>query len=198
MANWSEPIPDIAGTILAARAWSVRNGRLLPIFSGYSDHRATYGVWPEHHDIESEPWASSRMQVALHRQVGGDLSADDHICPGKDGVCGFWGLTTPEDLSERLCTSGPLSGDCPQVVGTKRRFRRWQPGSLIFGTVELWGRVIPGGEGWRASRARVAGLIAVSHPDAHRIARRYRVPLLACWPELTPAYQPTEATLEHR
>jgi hypothetical protein len=96
--------------------------------------------------------------------------------------CGIWGLAFPEELRRQA--------DNP-----------W----LVYGTVELWGRVVAGTKGWRAEFARPVALLACGPPSAvwnawwrrrypagpdrdeliGAVARRYDLPILRSWPGLT-------------
>src|SRR5207253_280367 len=100
LQSWSDEIPDMVGTILAARAWCYFQGRLFPIYASTDSHKwATYGLWfnvpPA--ELPKKAWGSAGVQTAecpnqLRKHIAEDR-APSQMC-----ICGFWGLLDPEFL----------------------------------------------------------------------------------------------------
>jgi hypothetical protein len=191
LQSWSEPIPDIAGTILAARAWCFFAGRLFPIYAGMDTKLAIYGNWyrVDPHELDSKAWGDAGVQTAECPNKVRSHVAEGDPAPSQMCICGFWGLNDPSFLVQVLGLKSELDGQSNKVLDEPQSgwHMRRKPSRFVLGTVRMWGKVIPGEAGWRSSKAQIDGIIATSHPEARRIARAYGVPKLATWPELTPA-----------
>ena len=195
LQSWSEPIPDVVGTILAARAWCYFDGRLFPVYSGATSRwlPATFGMWykVEPEERAGKAWGDSGVQTASC-PLPSERHMDGQGVPSRQCICGFWGLLEPKYLATALGLKSPMEGGSSKLLdepkqGWQRPFTRAP--TFVLGTVRMWGRVIPGEAGWRSSKAQIDGILATSHPQARKIARRYGVPILAAWPELTPAME---------
>lgn len=95
-----------------------------------------------------------------------------HAAPADDCECGLYGVADPAAV----------------VWGTS--------GRTVLGAVSLWGEVLGGDRGWRASRAYPRFLITdlgITPADRHALAAAYRVPVVASTlplRELAPVIEP--------
>lgn len=146
-----EPVaPDLIEPITACRAW-----KLVPRLSTFVSPRlpllSSTGVdWI--YRTGAEDYTAGCMEGTLAKECRYYTPTTGlrwGPIPNPHHSCGFWGLNNWVDL--RRMFSGRAD--------------------IVYGTVQLWGRVIPGDRGWRAQYLRIASL---SHP---LMAQRYGVPM---------------------
>src|SRR5438128_1375065 len=137
LQSWSEPIPDVAGTILAARAWCYFEGRLFPIYASSETHKwATYGLWftVEPSLLPSKAWGDASVQTAeCSNQIRKHIEEDP--VPSRSCICGFWGLLNPEFLVTVLGLKSELDGRSPKLLdGPSNTMwpRRSRPSSFVL------------------------------------------------------------------
>lgn len=235
--NWQEQIPDRIEPIRAVRAFMVERVLLDPyhlrgeeieqynhILRSITVRNAAW--WPKH-TLEAKCLTGKFMERRLlqeldprycyHKARASYNIADDEgvtdqfsidygkldLVPGPGCACGFWGLYDIEHVVNFL--GGYLVGS-----------RTFQYRQLVYGVVEMWGRVVPGSRGWRSQHAKVVALIdrpkdhakltaldkLVPAADISRlisIAQLYRVPILDGLPQdLTPPIveEPPDPSIE--
>jgi hypothetical protein len=119
--------PDIAGEIVAWRAWWVDWGWVRPTLLSMNDTRWPRGDW-----LRAECGCS------------GETDEDGPPCEGRHG-CGIHAARDRAHLVDM---------DYPGTVG-RRMHRAWELGvGVAIGEVGLAGKVVEGTQGWRAARAR--------------------------------------------
>lgn len=193
-------VPDVTEPIVACRAWRYRSPRANPnpkpsakdvpwrLRRGITKQRrepprsqwrlesSNMGVvWPTRdfearHENDTFTWGMSA--ITWHEHYAAYLEARHGDAPSKHCSCGVWALADPELLFARFpCRYHTIVSS----------------NTHVYGVVHLWGRVIPGDDGWRAQHARIAGFMPRTWLDreTRAIARQYGVPILRCWPELT-------------
>lgn len=151
--DWNWRAPDYLGPIVAARAWRVA----LPSIAQPVRIRR---VPLEPLATTSYEWRPGTNTALCHRLGHPSTTNQPHIPPVPTCACGFWGLNDATTLWSYL-TEG---------ISTPHDRHHF----LIWGTVELWGTVIPGDLGWRAELAKVTSFV-----DAPQVpVIRYTAPTL--------------------
>lgn len=89
----------------------------------------------------------------------------DHPAPQYDCTCGIYACKTLADLKHVCRHMWPFKSESRLAVGR-----------YVIGEVDLWGKVIEYGQGFRAQHARIVGLYETG--AAVPIAQRYGVALL--------------------
>lgn len=180
--DFEEDMPDGVGWVRAARAWhlSLRTGRLTSLVASAD--------WRPGETMEmtclvaylraQHPSGGAAAPVISVKQW---TPAPCERCPGDNCKCGAWGLKNPAFFQE---AGNYLFNDC------------------IFGIVELSGRIIEGKLGYRAQKARVAGIVLKEptnlgsrftddligvkkeavYTKLKTLAEMYKVPLYGRWP----------------
>lgn len=180
--DWEdETIPDVLGVVVAVRAWTLLTedvpvgpplliagtqalgmvweegpgGSFIPvidrlaineddIIEHYTTERRSYLMpigmtqavpWTKGEN-RSECWGDGRRQKKLRDELGRVMPHGDP--PSPVCQCGFWGL----------CIRDPWDASIIDFDWT----------ASVWGTIEMWGRVIPGEIGWRSEYAKVTGI----------------------------------------
>ena len=161
-------VPDLIQPLVAYRMW------------GYSiDERgARIGTTPS--DDSTWPGAERRHWVTASclrgRLLGYTDPTPSHPAPNEDCTCGFYSLKTIADAEVILMLV--RSAQRVEAVRSGGRPGGLPPGGLVFGRVELAGKVIEHQLGYRAERARVLELIPLGEYDGATgaVARLLGVP----------------------
>jgi len=165
-------VPDAIEPLIGYRAWHVSGASLLPI--GHRDPAAATSPW----DGANRHWVSATCSFEAPEPVPDSMRErlqhiysklglpfesfpeGPHTVPGEDCSCGFYAM---KELSSMLGFSAP---------------------GVVFGRVELAGKVIEHNLGYRAERARIAELISIAadRRSAAELALRLGLPLVAIPP----------------
>lgn len=176
-------VPDVFGRIQAARVWVMFGGRLLPLVGPVPGKFGQYHTLPAKR-FDGWPWGDSEPQEASCNRKRHASMIERKIAPRHrqsevpevDCFCGFWGYKSAPDLMNRL---GWLQwSDRIQVV---------------WGVVNMWGRVCVGPRGYRAQYAQIDSFVdleghnlggrqAGATPWLGFLARNYDVPVMNGWP----------------
>ena len=127
-------VPDVVGEIIAFRAWKViGDNPSLPMLASVT-HGTT--IWHPGH------WTLATCN-------GRDYcpASKDHGIPGESCSCGLYAALDREHLVTKM--------------GYGREHQNGPP--VFVGEVALSGKVIPGTQGWRAERGRIARLFVPFH-----------------------------------
>lgn len=154
-----------------ASPWMLRS-------TGFDGRWDTASLEATHDKTSSLDLSLSLYYAEIARSLAGGAAAhavrkeELHEAPVPDCGCGIWALSDPRDLLDRF----------PCIYSASPSLNTY-----IYGVVHLWGRVIPGDDGWRAQHARIVGLMPRTWRDVEtrRIARQYGVRVLRRWPALT-------------
>jgi hypothetical protein len=142
----ADPIPDFIEPVEAWRVWRVamREGRigLQSLFSG--------AVWEPAAPLVASCSGSHRSRWAPWRKT-----PNDHAAPELDCHCGIYGVRSVAAARSYLERPALLSRD-----------------DRVIGRVALWGIVVEGPAGWRASHAYPIELIVPAPLVAHSGLRR--------------------------
>lgn len=166
-------VPDLMEPIVAARSWVFRPAqrgeqfetRIPRYFVDRPGRPAR--LKSLNHDDTWEPGENIAGCRGSHygriRELLGGGPQPTHDAPVEGCACGFYAVSDLDALLD------------------------YADSGSIFGVVHLYGRIVVGERGWRAEKAKVAGI--VRDRKRRRIcaqaAREYRVPLLRSWPKLT-------------
>lgn len=169
--DFADDIPDGIGWVRAARAWtlSTRTARLSSLIVAPD--------WIPGATMEAACLTTYIRAAQSPTSPGGMVTQSRSFtpspcsrAPGLRCKCGVWGLKKPNTFDE---------------TGS------WLFNNSVFGIVELSGRIIEGALGYRAQKARVAGIVIHQlktdvRPKSYEvlkfIADAYKVPLYARWP----------------
>ncbi len=174
-------IPDAVGPIVAVRAWGCTRGRLVPVVGPYP---IVYGNWDSWDLSEPTliPWVNPGIQTADCRREctppyrfpweHGFLAEHTEV-PYIQCRCGFWGVKNPTDLVLQLSCDRYGTRVFALSMHTASSFP-----AFVLGEVELWGRVVVGTRGYRASHAQVKALVDSPHFDVTELAKFYGVPVI--------------------
>lgn len=179
-------IPDVAEPIIGWRSWRIGyNGQT--VWNAWESAEAEGDDGPSHLTLigfYNATWpkppehltAECKHVVHDPMATGGKLNRPCRETPSKgtlipeqtfNGVemhhigygCGIYGYATPAILAER--TVGPFQ---PSVLA-------------VWGSVEMWGKVYPHADGYRAQYARVRSIIGWGDGPSRHMAKLYGVPL---------------------
>lgn len=161
IGRWAHA-PDLIEPIVGYRAWryiaSERAVRLFPITAADDDlgESEWEGAW--------SGWV--RASCPTRDEVA-------HLAPDEGCSCGFYAMKTPDAVASFTAMSQiRTDGDPADELN-----------SIVFGRVELAGKVIEHETGYRAERAHIAELIPTTTDGGVTlsIARRLRLPLGPAW-----------------
>lgn len=160
--------PDVASPIRAYRAWMVppeweshRPPKLRSMaFEDYWSREMTGRC--SHQESLQNVW-----RMSLLRRIGRDHHVAElleearryrHDAPGPECGCGLYATKTLDILRDKY------------DLGSRRH--------IVYGEVDLWGRVEEHTWGYRAQHARIVNLYANGHRLLGRLARHYNVPIV--------------------
>ena len=162
IGRWANA-PDLIEPIVGYRAWrftaSERAVQLLPvtlIADDLGDENPWEGAW--------SGWVSASCPGRDERT---------HLAPDEGCSCGFYAMKTPDAVACFTATGHvPLYDDDTDVTN-----------GVVFGRIELAGKVIEHETGYRAERARIAELIPTTTDGGVTllVARRLGLPLGPIW-----------------
>lgn len=167
--------PDVLGEVVAYRAWRTQPasncwmfGGLLPAASPSPSGLFATG--------QRAAWPSERHLTA-HCLANADHGAV--MAPGEDCECGVYGLSTLEAAVDRVLGK---PGSTNAEPGTLARRDEVDRGTIVFGEVRLWGRLVEHEKGWRAEHARPSCLYRTWDDEIDgqvvEVAGRYGVPVV--------------------
>jgi len=172
-------VPDVVEAIRAVRCWKVTDDLQL---RSINDTAWPVGATLDAVCLRTHQQAMQRIAAAAGIGPLESTSFDESTCDGPPSTarhelhngsgCGIYAFKT----TDRATVEYPLpaSDGVPNVADGRGPVR------LVFGEVWLSGRVMEHEHGYRASRARVAGFYADTHPQVDELAALHGVPVLPC------------------
>ncbi len=151
----------IAGNLQSKRVWTLAHGRGCEAYG-----ETQFGKAPSLCPPPGFGWWS----VEVKQEHG--------VTPDENCTCGIYATEDVTGVPGGPPASTPLVGIAAFAFTLQRSVWGAAPSPSVFGTVSLWGKVIPGDRGWRAEYAypRELWVIESAKRSASLLAEDYSVP----------------------